>query len=81
MSEITCPIECVRTGCPEPDFIEKNGAFLLSMIGIIGGGGGMLLTYFLKSRCRHIRCCGFECTREVVALDPKDIHIERPSAN
>lgn len=76
MSDIVCPIECVRTGCPEPDFIETNGAFLLSLIGIVGGGVGMLLTYFLKSRCRRIKCCGLECTRDVVALDPKDIQIQ-----
>lgn len=36
----------------------------------------MLLTYFLKSRCKYIKCCGFECTRDVLTLDPKDIQIE-----
>ncbi len=76
MSEISCPIECVRTGCPEAGFLEKNGAFLITMIGIIAGAVAMLLTYFLKSRCKHIKCCGLECTRDVLQLDAKDIKIE-----
>lgn len=78
MADISCPLECVRAGCPEPDFLEKNGTFIITVIGIIGGAGGMLLTYFLKSRCRHIKCCGLEVTRDVLALDPKDIQIEHP---
>ena len=81
MSSITCPLECVRIGCPQPDFLERNGAFMLSVIGVFMGAGGMLLTYFLKSRCKHIKCCGVECTRDVLALDSKDVKIEMNTAN
>ena len=35
MSEITCPIECVREGCPEPDFLEKHSGFLITLIGSV----------------------------------------------
>lgn len=70
-----CPLDCVRIGCPEPDFLEKHGAWLLTMIAGISGGIGMLLTYFLKSRCSTIKCCGANCTREVIDLKPTSVEI------
>lgn len=73
MADTMCPIECVRVGCPEPDFLERNGAWLLTVIGGLGTGVGMLLTYFLKSRCKHIECCGVVCDREVLDLNDKQI--------
>lgn len=53
----------------EPDFVERNGAFILSMLGIVMTciSGGMV--YMLKSRCRTIRCCGVECERDVLDLN------------
>jgi hypothetical protein len=61
-----CPIECLDIVCREPDFFEKHGAWLIASItGIIG----MLLTYFVKSRCKRINCLGVSCVRDVVALD------------
>ena len=70
-----CPIDCVKAACAEPDFLEKNGAFLLTVIGGATGVVGMLLTYFLKSRCSRIRCCGAECLRDVVTLKPEDVQM------
>lgn len=52
----------------EPDFVERNGTWLLSMIGILVTCFSGLLAYFLKSRCMTIKCCGGECTRDVLDL-------------
>ena len=64
-----CPIECINKACPDPDFLERNGAWLLSVIGIVLGCFAGLLSYFLKSRCKRINCMGVVCDREVVAMD------------
>ena len=74
--ETVCPLECVNVGCDEADFIEKHGTFVLTVVGVVSGTAGMFLTYFLKSRCKHIKCWGIECTRDVLTLDPKNIEIQ-----
>ena len=73
---VECPIECVRSACPDPDFVEKNGAWLLTVIGLVTAAIGAVLTYFLKSRCKKIKCCGIVCDRDVVELKPDDIDIK-----
>lgn len=55
--------------CPEPDFIERNGTWLLTVIGMLTGCIGGVLTYFLKSRCKHIKVGCMECDRQVVELE------------
>jgi len=72
---VECPIACVRSACPDPDFIEKNGAWLLTVIGVFSACVGTVFTYFLKSRCKKISCCGVACDREVVALSPKRVEV------
>ena len=52
-----------------PDFVERNGAWLLSLIGIVATCFTALLAYFLKSRCVSIRCWGVECVRDVLDLE------------
>ena len=52
----------------DPDFVERNGAWLLSVVGIMGTCVSAVLVYFLKSRCSTIRCCGMECQRDVLDL-------------
>ena len=69
---VVCPIECVKSACPDADFIEKNGTWLLTIIGLISACVGSVFAYFLKSRCKRIYCCGMGCDREVVALEAKD---------
>ena len=53
----------------ETDFISRNGTWVLSMFGVLSACLSALLVYFLKSRCRSIKCCGFECEREVLDLN------------
>ena len=53
----------------EPDFVERNGAWLLSVLGVLTACVSGILAYFLKSRCSHIKCCGVEITRDVLNLE------------
>ena len=77
MSGVTCPIECLE---PSDDFIERNGAWVLTVIGLAVGCVGTLLTYFLKSRCSRIACCGLECVRDVIKLKESQIQIQTPNS-
>lgn len=53
----------------KPDFIERNEAWLLTVIGMVITCFMSTLVYFLKSRCTVIRLCGCECQRDVVDLE------------
>lgn len=53
----------------EPDFVERNGAWLISVLGLSMTCVTATLVYFLKSRCTSIKCCGFECERDVLNLE------------
>ncbi len=48
------------------DFIQKNSAFLLSIVGILGVCGSAILRFILKSRCKNIKCCGCYIERDVI---------------
>jgi hypothetical protein len=76
MAQVACPIECVGVGCPQPDFIERNGAWLLTVVGVVVGCFGGLLSYFLKSRCSKIKCCGLQLERQVVQLDSDEVGVD-----
>ena len=58
-----------------PDWVERNGAWALSLIGIFSSCFAGLLVYALKSRCVKIRCCGAECERDVLALEPSQVSV------
>ena len=73
--EVECPISCVRSACPDPDFLEKHSTFVLTICTLLGGGIGVVLTYFLKSRCKTIKTPCLSCDRDVIQLDSKDIEI------
>ena len=72
---VDCPIECVRSACPDPDFLEKHSAWLLTIIGVFAACIGTVLTYFLKSRCSKIKFCCISCDRDVVELDASQIEV------
>ena len=63
-----------------PDFIEKHGAWVLTIVGIATGCFSALLVYFLKSRCKKISCLGLSCDRDVLDLDPKDVDVASSTA-
>jgi hypothetical protein len=50
------------------DFIERNGTWLLSMVGVVSACMGTIFAYFLRSRCRTIRCWGVVCEREPIPV-------------
>ena len=41
-------------------------ATLVTLVGMVGGGLGTLLVYFLKSRCTEVDCCCMKCKRDVL---------------
>ena len=53
----------------EPDFVERNGTWILSVLGVTMTCVSGILAYFLKSRCRSIKCCGVQCERDVLNLE------------
>lgn len=65
--------------CYSPDFIERNGTFILSCVAAMAGCVSGVLVYFLKSRCTLIRGCGLECQRSVLELGPDAIHVRSNS--
>ena len=80
--EVVCPISCVKSGCDDPpDFLQKHSSFVLTVCTLLGGGLGVLLSYFLRSRCRNIRTPCLSCDRDVVALEAKDIEVPAASSS
>ncbi len=67
--EIECPISCVRSACPDPDFLEKHSTFLLTLVGVVGGGIGVALTYCLRSRCTRISLGCLRCDRQPLEVE------------
>ena len=59
----------------EPDFIERNGTWVLSVLTLVSSCFAGLLVYALKSRCTRIKLCGCECDRQVIALDPSQVNV------
>ena len=55
----------------EPDFLERNGTFLLTALGLMGGCVGSMMVYFLKSRCSEIKLCWgcVNCVRQPLPVD------------
>ena len=75
MSQITCPIECVRGGCPDPDFLEKHSGFLITLIGAFSAALGVIFSYCIKSRCKNIKTCCLSCDRDVIQIKKEDVEI------
>jgi hypothetical protein len=75
MSDILCPLECVR----EDDWLEKHSAFLITLIGSISAVLGVVFTYCIKSRCKNIKTCCISCDRDVIEIKNEDIKINNIS--
>jgi hypothetical protein len=64
------------------EFIERNGAFLLSFFGLLGGGVSYILIFCLKSRCSEISCCGCKLIRTplpVEQLNQVNLDLNQPN--
>ena len=58
------------------EFVKENSGFILTFIGMIGGGMSLCLMCILKSRCEYIKCCGLECKRQVIpAAELNDVEL------
>ena len=70
----------------EPDFLERNGTFLLTALGLMGGCIGSMMVYFLKSRCSEIKLCWgcVNCVRQPLPVDMIEVsanpRVERQEA-
>lgn len=62
-----CPLECIYR--EEKSFIQKHETFILTLVATLSGTIGVILTYFLKSRCKRINCCCISCDRDVLAVE------------
>jgi hypothetical protein len=69
---IECPIECIWRETP-PSWLETHGSWTLTMVGMIGGGLTVLLSYCLRSRCTRIRCWGIGCHRTPLTVDEIEV--------
>jgi hypothetical protein len=50
-----------------------DDTFILTLVGLLGGGGTAILAYMLRSRCRTVQCCCVRCERDV--LDASQIQV------
>tara|TARA_R110002073_G_scaffold133450_3_gene280861 strand:+ start:3251 stop:3457 length:207 start_codon:yes stop_codon:yes gene_type:complete len=62
-----------------PYYYNFDDTFILTVLGMVGGCGGALTAYFLKSRCIKIKCLCIECTRD--PLPPDQVTIEVPNVD
>ena len=46
-----------------------DGAFFITVAGIVSGVLGILINSCLKSRCKDVKCCCIECIRDTEAED------------
>jgi len=79
MTDINCPLDCVRLGCPEPDFLEKHNGFLITLIGSLSAALGIIFSYCLKSRCKNIKTPCISCDRDVLQIKKDNIEINNIS--
>lgn len=69
-----CSFECIDILCKE-DFLERHEGFIITIVGLLGGAAGLLLNYFIKSRCTKILCCCSVCYRTPIELNQDQIEI------
>jgi len=67
--------------------MENNTAFSESfLLGVIAAFGGIITIVFAsvrKSRCTSLRCCGMQCTRDVMSEQAvlNEIKVENENNN
>lgn len=54
-----------------------DDTFILTLLGLIGGGGAAILAYLLRSRCRTVECCCVKCERDVIPIDPTQVRVTK----
>ena len=46
-----------------------DDTFILSLLGLMGGGGGACIYYLLRSRCTSVRLGCISCERDVLPAE------------
>jgi hypothetical protein len=59
------------------DFVQRNGTWLLSVMGVMATCTAGLFSFLLKSRCSKIKCCGLECDRQPIDITAADVGTPR----
>jgi hypothetical protein len=59
--EIVCPIGCLNYDAD--DWLTKHSTFTLTLIGSLSACLGVVMSYFLKSRCSKISIGCISCDR------------------
>jgi hypothetical protein len=59
--EIVCPVECLTFDAD--DWLTKHSTFALTLIGSLSACLGVVMSYFLKSRCSKISIGCISCDR------------------
>ena len=76
MSEL-CPTHCINVGCKDASFLEKHETLLLTIVTVGTSGLGLILAYFLKSRCHKIQILWgcLSCDRTVLELPIEETNV------
>ena len=61
--------------CVELTFLQKHESFILTIVGFLSAGGGMILNYFIRSRCTDIKCLCISCKRTPIELNNNNVEI------
>ena len=59
----------------QPDFIERNGTWVLSMVGVLSACLSGVFAYFLRSRCTTVKFCGIHCERRPIELNNEQVAV------
>lgn len=79
MSEITCPVECLTYDAE--DWLTKHSTFTLTLVGSLSACIGVVMSYFLKSRCSKISIGCISCDRVPPADTVNTVNIHDVNVN
>ena len=79
MSEITCPVECLTFD--SDDWLTKHSTFTLTLVGSLSAALGIVMSYFLKSRCSKIQIGCISCDRVPPADTVNTVNIHDVNVN
>jgi hypothetical protein len=79
MSEVLCPVECLNYDAD--DFLTKHSTFMLTLVGSLSACLGVVMSYFLKSRCSRINIGCISCDRVPPTETVNTVNVNDVSVN
>ena len=58
----------------QDDFLQKHSGFIITIVGIASALIGGVFTYFLRSRCEHIKLGCISLLSRLLERSPPDAH-------